>query len=136
AQSDREDLTANADPGMNVTRAIQYETRHDGVYYNATAVQFGADDQVWTDIQGVFQSARAECIYGDVILEDRAIPINDGLGGEVLTRRPGSTMSDPVIFDLVRFAVRRNKMYCLRASFSDPEDAEAARRFMRSFSVY
>lgn len=135
-QSEREDLTANAEPDMNVTRAVQYEGWQDGAYFNATAVQFGADDQTWTDIQGVFRMARAECIYGDEILEDRTIPISGGLGGEVLTRRPGSMMSDPVIFDRVRFVVRVNKMYCLRATYRDAGDAEAARRFVNSLSVY
>lgn len=135
-QSHREDLTANADPALNVTRAVQYEGWSGTNYFNVTAAQIGADDAAWTDIQGVFHIARSQCVYGDEILEDRAIPIAGGLGGEVLSRRPGSMASDPAIFDLVRFVVRVNKLYCVRATYSDGEDAAAARRFVRSFSVY
>ena len=132
-QSGRETF---ADPEQSIRRAVEYEAWDDDAYFVATVAQFGpSDDWAWNDIGGVFRDARSECVTSNDVVQDRAISISGGLGAEVLSRRSSRLSSDQV-YDLSRVVVRVNKMYCLRATYRDAEDAEAARRFVRSLSVY
>ncbi len=129
--ADREDLDGEMPDWVH--RAVAWD-QHDGRgYYNITAAQTLPDRYVYNDLPAVLRDARSECIAGDEIVSEQSIAVSGGLGGEVLTKRKEFSGT---IYDLVRFAAKGNKIYCVRGTYGEGDDGSAARAFVRSFIVF
>jgi len=118
-----------------VRRISGWEQQDATGFFVVYGAQILGDDEAFPDARAAVQDAYEQCSLGGEVQDEITVPFTGGaVGIEVLSKRT-LPLGDGVLMELVRVAVTRNRIFCVRSSYSEGEDPKLARAFVRSLTL-